>query len=274
LERARIKRVAVLLLLALVVALAGTLATWLVLGGAQTDILPAGPASEINEIPLYTGALNVEERGTSPGDYAHLQYEVDAPVAEVDTFYKEALSRLGWQSDWADSVRAGSDSVNLDWRAPKYDDTLRRHFYRLSEQRDRPYDVSVYIDVSDNRVARWAAARTLVDISLSRIPQLDAVPVFPGATEIERVGNLTFYRTAATLDDLKAYYVDLLPRYGWSYVGDRTDPPTGGDLPGTLSFGYTIHGFRASLQIKAESDADGMLSVRMKASGSGLVPKT
>jgi hypothetical protein len=268
-----VKRLLVLLLFAIVVAISGALAVWLVLGGAQPGATSAGPPSEINEIPLYTGTVNVEKGGEGPADFASMRYEVDAEVAAVDTYYMEELSHLGWQSDWADFVRVGGDSVNLDWQAPKYDDTIRRHFYRLGERRNLPYDVSTYIVVSDNRRVSRAAARTRVEISLVRVPRLDEVPVMRGAADVERAGHLTTYRITATVEELTDYYTQLLPRHGWTLRGTITEPRAGEDMPGTLYFHFTSHGFSGTLRIKAEHASGGNLIVNMRASGSGLTPK-
>ena len=267
------KRPLVLLLVALVVAISGALAVWLVLNVAQPGATSAGPPREIYEIPLYNRAVNVEKGGAHPGDFASIRYEVDAEVAAVDAYYSEELPGSGWQSDWADFVRKGSGSINLDWQAPKYDDTIRRHFYMLGEQRDLPYDVSTFVEVSDNRSVIGAAARTRVEISLVRVPRLDEVPVIPGATDVERAGHLTTYRTTATVEELIDYYRQLLPEHGWTLRGTITSPAGSEDLPGTLYFHFTSHGFSGTLRINAELASDGNLIVNMRASGSGLTPK-
>jgi hypothetical protein len=267
---------------AIAISVIVALSVWLALSyasvrsGAPLGTTTKDQQGEIRELPLYDGAMLIEVNDDDPGDYSSIHYEVDAEVAAVEDFYKGELPRLGWQLDALYHMRRGGDSVNLDWRALKLDDTVQINGSKLNESDDTPYDLSLTLFIEDNRNASGAVGRTAVELLLARVPILARVPVLPDATQVATNGPTTTYQTAATVDQVREFYTERLAQYGWYFEGEMEDFASGQKVPGSLLFtwwhgGIHSRGWSASVEITTEPLSEGKLNVTMKVSGATML---
>jgi hypothetical protein len=159
---------------------------------------------EIEDVPLYPGASNISRRPYQKGGVeGEIEYQTSDSYQMVQTFYKEALGTKGWILD----VEAGPyyHFLIFTWR-----DILQRVPWRFELIMD-PTEAS--------------SGGTNVLIRLHPVPDLEAVPLMPGAEAVkfessmpqegDKISCRTTYTIRASPSEVYEYYRSNLLRYGW-----------------------------------------------------------
>jgi hypothetical protein len=156
----------------------------------------------------------------------------DVSAQEVNTFYNEQLVSEGWNLEWSNDIST----------IPGIADTGLG--YSWSDSRGvLPWDLSLVISLRD--VHDGPVQGLSVELHLSRVPNVDRVPLYPGAQHIQStwVSSTRWegykekdisYMSSASTDEIKNYYKDLLPQCGWGGPSEGFQP---GDLNDDISRG-------------------------------------
>ncbi|HYP42090.1 MAG TPA: hypothetical protein VEX13_17170 [Chloroflexia bacterium] len=177
----------------------------------------------MEDIPLYSGATNVDTEKVWRSEWSHTSYEVTAPREEVIAFYKTILPKKGWTiTGEANDPTLNDAGLGCRW----VDDTGVL-----------PYHREMTIDVTGGVEGEFVG-RTFVDISLKRVPDYEKVPVYPGAQSVETnkeaisagsddANYVTRFVTHAKPEEIGAYYKQALQQQGYQFDQDSLDIPKG-----------------------------------------------
>ncbi|HET9493611.1 MAG TPA: hypothetical protein VFR15_05230, partial [Chloroflexia bacterium] len=187
---------------------------------------------------FYPGAAVINKEPV-PGEKKVL-YVVQVDASDVIAFYKISLSAGGWQvaipGKW--DTYGSSWDVSALWTDPA---------------QPLPWQLSLGLDVE-----RTMRGHTLVTVYYSRDPNLDNVPLYPEAEQVQEeqeqiIEQLPFYsihvtttvitktyRTAAGLQEIESFYNSSLLDHGWSFYDESIPHDEGGprfveQQPGNLS---------------------------------------
>jgi hypothetical protein len=241
--------------------------------------------TKISDVPVYPGATVMKVEDESPGQGSYMQYETEDNLQAVIALYKTQLPQSDWVFDWQNEISGKQDTVNLNWRDPKYA-RWALGFHYLDETSTSPFDLSLLIQISEVPGASAGTKVTQVEMGLYRVPIVDRVPLPPNAavtdTRDEMVGtyqNLsqimehnTTFTTNLSPDDVRAYYRDTLEQHGWVLIGPALEPITDKQIPGSLHFTWWQGGIEtgvlsASVGVIIKSQSDHQTVVELRTSG-------
>ncbi len=231
-------------------------------GTVSSTKLDAIPTPEAEVLPTYPGA---QAKAVAPEHQVPnatvTAFEVYAEASDVMAFYKNELIKKGWSvnlevparqlsMDWSD--RSGNSPWNLDIDMP----------------------IRYVLDKAQNKM------KTTWYIFLRRVPIPENVPVYPGATLTssdtiykEDYGALLqkIYVTSATISEVEAFYIRVLPECGWIGPGPKGAAITSADITVGLEYGfslgtvYDVH--MAFLSVQAKPLADGTTQIEVLSKG-------
>jgi hypothetical protein len=194
----------------------------------------------------------------------------DTSAQDVIAFYNEQLATKGWVTEWSNDISTVPDRADIGLG------------YSWSDRAGvLPWDLSLVVSLRD--IYDGPTQGLSVELHLSRVPNVDRVPLYPGAQRVQSEwvpstrweGNKEkdiSYITSASMQDVKSYYKALLPQCGWGGPSEGFEP---GDLNEDISrgikYGWGTGGLHnamyVGLTITATPISDGKTQVQIKLDG-------
>jgi len=168
------------------------------------------------------------ERGTR-------QYRSLLTQDKILKFYRQELTREGWRQVNAPLQQAyGVNSLNRTFNFGKGSDTLVLTFSPFTAEGFVFYTIDIG---SLSEVGDLAGDE---NSSLDNAPKepepLDFMPIFPGSKQVDRrrssSGSHIGYMVSGEIDEVKEFYLEGMPGYGWNFVGQENIGGKGYDLAG------------------------------------------
>ncbi len=258
----------------------------------SNEMSAPGVEYEEENIPIYPGALEVETGKIWENDWRRIGYTSHATVEEVGMFYIEQLQKRGWVLNYENRKIPGQLMLSYAWHdSEKLKPWDLEVTITITERSETPHGSSDTIPLpvpidspwpspTPNRVEEDTketnSPGTYVDIGLSREPNFDRVPLYPGAEQIEMQGwcddmgdtslatsvRCIIYSTKATRMQVEEYYKYNLAQHGWQFNKGRDSEQ------GSISFRWS-KGSRGGgkLTIITEELSAGITKVTMKLVG-------
>jgi len=161
------------------------------------------------QVPAYP---NVEDLGSVANENPFVQgfsYKTTDTKEQVFEFYSQNLQLQGWQP-----LASGTWYAAYEWR----DNTGRL-----------PYGLYLHVNLTN-----WYNNRILANIELSRWPEADRTPLYPGAKQVEYsqeqekyggVSRTITFIVEAMPKEVENYYKSRLVEYGWMFKADESRVP-------------------------------------------------
>jgi hypothetical protein len=221
----------------------------------------------VETVTVYPEAKDVSYDKLYSDDLYSVSYIANATFPQVEAFYEKQLSHDGWTLEW-------------DNKGEEYLDESSSYSWTDSAN-TQPWDLSLFLDLKEITSGDPRGLR--VEESLRRQPNLNRVPLYPDAHQVESTWQPSIkwtgfeekhitYLTDATPQELSAYYKNILPQCGWSGPSEGFQP---GDLNNDISKGIRygwgtggLHNLRyIGLTITSNSTSSGKTQVQIKLEG-------
>jgi hypothetical protein len=211
------------------------------------------------EVPLYPDATNVSVFRAPPDDVTTIDFETPDDYQTVFSYYKQELPRYGWQL-----VRESSGYPRLG-------------FIWLHGETGVNWNADLGLSFEN-----LASGNTAIHIETIRWPDIDRIPLYTGARNVEVHTDAPTRTTSAQLvityevnaspDDVAAQYLTVLPEQGW-YLYTGSSPITS---ESGLSFTNTrlvysgMYPPITGLVVKARIGSNGLTHVTLQVRGEGV----
>jgi hypothetical protein len=180
--------------------------------------LPEGCATVPGDLPVMEGAQNVSRVS------GLVSFDTSAKPAEVKEFYSQRLPALQWKAETIGPKEAVNTPVYFDYTQG----TLRLTVYLFSNP-DQTTGVRLSVVDTAYQPERTPKLTQTPVGSPTPAPTIDAeksglpanMPLYPGATSLQSVGNSFMFLSSDFWEEVAAFYRKELPARGWTNSSEQ-----------------------------------------------------
>jgi hypothetical protein len=197
----------------------------------QEISLPFRTPALIN-LPVHPDARLIDRNTSEAPEHELAIYETTAGYEELARFYRERLQAAGWHNDtprnlwvFVNGERVDPDQLGNETLASLPEEIQPNFFFSWSDPTGTvPYQLSLYVAFLE------VGNKKHIQTVLSYIPDVDRIPNYPGATDLEVKSGfdevmggpvpaqITSYIAPASQAEVEAYMRAILPLYGWHWA--------------------------------------------------------